>query len=63
MLFKFALKFLGIFLSVLVLGVVLISVFFDKPPVEFWILLVPICFGLPVILSVLIAEDKTLEIQ
>lgn len=63
MLFKFAVRFLSVFISVLIISTVFIKVLFNNAPIEYWILLVPICFGLPIILSVFLTKNEILELD
>ncbi|ENV33312.1 hypothetical protein F960_02339 [Acinetobacter gerneri DSM 14967 = CIP 107464 = MTCC 9824] len=63
MLLKFTFKFLSIFISVLILGAIFIKAFFNNAPIEYWILLIPICFGLPIIASVLLTRNEILELE
>lgn len=53
---KFFVTFLGYLLAVLVIGAVFINTVFDHPVVEFWILLLLPCFGVPILASVALSR-------
>lgn len=57
-------KFFSIFFAcialVMVVGALIINLGFDKPMVEYWILLLLPCFGVPILTSVMITKDENL---
>ena len=53
---KFFGTFLGYILIVLAVGAVFISFAFEKPVVEYWILLLLPCFGIPILTSVALSK-------
>lgn len=57
---KFFNIFLGLIALVMILGALIINFGFDKPMVEYWILLLLPCFGIPILTSVLITKDESL---
>ncbi|MGE8684247.1 MAG: hypothetical protein ACN6OV_07145 [Acinetobacter sp.] len=57
---KFFNTFLGLIALVMVLGAIIINFGFDKPMVEYWILFLLPCFGVPILTSVLITKDENL---
>lgn len=53
---KFFGTFLGYVLIVLAVGALFIHFTFDKPVVEYWILLLLPCFGVPILTSVALSK-------
>ncbi|WAU77858.1 hypothetical protein [Acinetobacter sp. TR3] len=64
MLLKFAIRFMAVLLSVLILVAVVIQFFFSsKLTTDLWIIVVPVILGIPILTSVVIAKDDELSIH
>ena len=64
MLLKFAIRFMAVLLSVLILAAIVIQFFFSsKLTTDLWIIVVPVILGIPIVTSVVIAKDDELSIQ
>ena len=64
MLLKFAIRFMAVLLSVLILAAIVIQFFFSsKLTTDLWIIVVPVILGIPILTSVVIAKDDELSIQ
>ncbi|WP_130804824.1 hypothetical protein [Acinetobacter ihumii] len=62
MLLKFAIRFMGVLLAVLILSALAIHFLFPaKFTVDLWIIIVPLILGIPIITSVLLASDDELS--
>ncbi|EPF81459.1 hypothetical protein GCM10025882_30920 [Acinetobacter gyllenbergii] len=64
MLVKFAMRFIGVLLAVLVLAALVIHFFFSsKLTTDLWIIVVPIILGIPMLTSVIVARDDELNVH
>ncbi|MGJ8757552.1 hypothetical protein ACSFV5_07930 [Acinetobacter sp. HC8-3S] len=64
MLLKFAIRFMAVLFSVLVLAAIVIHFFFSsKLTTDLWIIVVPIILGVPMVASVIVAKDTELNVQ
>lgn len=64
MLLKFAIRFVSVLFSVLLLTALVIHFFFSsKITTDLWIIAVPIILGIPILTSVLITKDDELSID
>ena len=64
MLLKFAIRFMAVLLSVLILAAIVIQFFFSsKLTTDLWFIVVPVILGIPILTSVVIAKDDELSIQ
>ena len=63
MLLKFAVRFMGVLFSVLILAAIVIHFFFSsKLTTDLWIIVVPIILGIPMLTSVIVAKDDELSV-
>lgn len=64
MLIKFAVRFMGVLLSVLALVAMVIHFFFSSHiTTDLWIIMVPVILGIPMLTSVVIAKDEELSLH
>ena len=64
MLLKFAIRFMGVLISMLILLALVIHFLFPaKFTIDLWIIVVPLILGIPIVTSVLLATDDELSLE